>query len=280
MAADTISPIVSTDWLDTNIDGPKLVIIDIRDSEDYAAGHIPNAIHVPSTSFIVTRNEFLHELPEVEDLFNTIGSAGIKSDSRVVVINKADNPFALADTAKVACTLLYAGIENVAILNGGYDKWVREGKPVSDVDVKPEAIEYRAKLNDAVFTSKEYVKQKIGKSIIVDGRDPDAFFGVTQEPWAKKVGHIPGATCLPVPWLYTEEGTYKDIEELGEMASGVAGKDTSREIITYCGVGGYASALYYLLTKILGYKNVRLYNGAIQEWTRDPKAPVTKYRWD
>jgi thiosulfate/3-mercaptopyruvate sulfurtransferase len=280
MASDTLSPLVSTDWLEKNINDPKLVIIDIREHDEYAAGHIPKAIHVPSTSFIVTRGEFLHELPEVDDLLNTIGSAGIKNDSKVVVVNKADNPFALADTAKVACMLLYAGLANVAILNGGYDNWVREGKSVSDGDVKPEATGYRAKINDAVFASKEYVQQKLGKSIIIDGRDPDAFFGVIQEPWAKKLGHIPGATCLPVPWLYTEEGTYKNIEELREMAASIAGNDTSREIITYCGVGGYASALYYLLARILGYKNVRIYNGATQEWTRDPKAPVVKYRWD
>ncbi len=112
-----IPPLVSTHWLARNIDDPELVIIDIRSSEEYSTGHIPKATNIPFPSWAVTRNDLLLELPEVSDLFNIIGSAGIKSNSKVVIINKTDIPFNLADATRVACTLLYGAVKNVAVLN-------------------------------------------------------------------------------------------------------------------------------------------------------------------
>jgi len=275
----TISPIVSTGWLAENIADPELVVIDIRTNQEYKAGHIPRAINVPFASWAIERNGLLLELPEAGELFDIIGAAGIKSDSRVVVVNKTDTPFDLADAARVAYTLLYAGVKNAAILDGGYNKWLKEGRAVSDETVKPEKAAYKGELNETLFISKTHVQEKLGKSIIIDARTPDAFFGVAQEPFAQRPGHIPGAACLPTPWVWTEEGTYKNIEELREMASGVVGRDTSREIIVYCGVGGYGSVWCFVLREILGYTNVKLYDGAAQEWTADPEAPVARYCW-
>lgn len=274
-----IPPIISTHWLAKNIDDPKLVIIDIRTNDNYKAGHIPRAINVPFSSWVVTKQGLLLELPEVEALFNTIGSAGIKSDSRVVVVNKTDIHHDIADATRVACTLIYADVNNVAILNGGYNKWLKERKPLSDEMVKPKPIAYKSELNKAIFVDKEYVKKKLGESVIIDSRTPDEFFGVTQDLFTEKPGHIPGAVCLPAPWVWTEEGSYKSIREIRELASGVVGRDKSREIIIYCGVGGYSSTWCFLLRELLGYTDVKIFDGAAQEWTSDPEAPVVKYSW-
>lgn len=274
-----IPPLVSTNWLAKSLDDPKLVIIDIRTDDRYKAGHIPRAINVPFSSWAVTRKGLLLELPEVDDLFNTIGTAGIKSDSRVVVVNKIDIPHDIADATRVACTLLYAGVNNVAVLNGGYKKWLKERRPVSEEMVKPKPVAYKSELNKATFVTKEYVEKKLGKSVIIDARTPDEFFGVTQDLFTEKPGHIPGASCLPAPWVWTEEGTYKSIREIREIASGVVGRDKSREIIIYCGVGGYSSTWCFLLRELLGYTDVKIYDGAAQEWTGDPEAPVIKYSW-
>jgi thiosulfate/3-mercaptopyruvate sulfurtransferase len=278
--ARAIFPIISTDWLGKNINDPKLIIIDVRKSEEYKAGHIPNAINIPAPKWFVTRNELLLELPEEADLYNTIGSAGIKSDSIVVIVTKTDHPYPIADATRVAVTLLYAGIKNVAILDGGNNKWVKEGRPVSDEIVKPTTVAYKGKVNKAMFVSKEYVLKKIGKSVIVDARDPNVYFGVVKEPFTERSGHIPSAKCLPTPWFWTEEGTYKNVDELRKMAFGVVGKDASKEIIVYCGVGGYASTSWFVLVEVLGYKNVKIYDGSAQEWTRDAKAPVVLYKWE
>jgi thiosulfate/3-mercaptopyruvate sulfurtransferase len=276
----TITPLVTTKWLAENITRPGLVAIDIRNSDEYKDGHIPGAVNSPFASWAIEKNGLLLELPEADELFDAIGGAGIKSDSRVVVVNKTDTPFDLADAPRVAYTLLYAGVKNVAVLDGGHNKWLKEKRAVSDKTVTPKKVAYKGELNETLFISKAHVQEKLGKSTIIDARTPDVFFGVEQEPFTQRPGHIPGAACLPTPWVWTEEGTYKNAEELREMASAVVGRDTSREIIVYCGVGGYGSVWCFILREILGYTNVKLYNGAAQEWTADPEAPVARYCWD
>jgi thiosulfate/3-mercaptopyruvate sulfurtransferase len=131
-----------------------------------------------------------------------------------------------------------------------------------------------------MFVSKEYVRKKIGKSIIIDARSPSDFFGVTQDLFTERAGHIPSAICLPAPWVWTDKGTYKNIKEIREMALGMVGKDRSKEIIIYCDVGGYSSTWCFVLREVLGYKDAKIYDGAAQEWTRDPEAPLVKYRWN
>jgi thiosulfate/3-mercaptopyruvate sulfurtransferase len=283
-----ISPIVSTDWLERNLDDPKLVIIDIRIGEEYRAGHIPKAINVPfpdaienpSSQWFVERDGLLLEMPEEADLFNTIGSAGIRSDSLVVVVPKPELPHPLVDATRVADTLLYAGVKNVAVLDGGYDKWANERRPISFAVVEPTPVSYTGKVDRTMFVSKEYVQKKIGKAIIIDAREPIEYFGCRVRPLWSRAGHIPTAKCLPALWIWTEDGTYRTIDELRAMVSGVLGTDVSKEIIIYCGVGGFSSAWLFLLKEVLGYKNVKIYHGSAQEWTRDPEAPLVLYKWE
>jgi thiosulfate/3-mercaptopyruvate sulfurtransferase len=92
-------------------------------------------------------------------------------------------------------------------------------------------------------------------------------------------GHIPGALNLPTPWVYTEEGTLRSREELETMVVNIAGADRTKEIIVYCGAGGFGSTWWFILSKMIGYKKVRLYDGAAQDWTRDPDAPLTVFSW-
>ncbi len=291
-----IDPIVSTQWLGDNMSFPNLVILDVRAPDNYAKGHIPDAINITGLGnwyINLFSKEFpWMELPEEGALFSTIGNAGITGASLVVVVGRTTDPFApyaMADAARVAITLLYAGVKNVAILNGGYDKWAAEGRSASTVPVAPTPVTYTGAVNKAMFVTKDYVEKKIGKSLIVDARDPDVYFGLVQEPWAKKAGHIPSAKNLPSPWLWTFAkdkkgtitcGTWKDANVIREMALAVLGEDASQEIIVYCGVGGYASSVWFPLSQMIGYDNVKIYDGSIQEWTADPNAPVVKYRYE
>ena len=283
-----IFPIVSTGWLEKNLDDPKLAIIDIRIGEEYRAGHIPKAINVPfpeaienpSSQWFVERGGLLLEMPEEAELFHTIGSAGIRGDSLVVVVPKPELPHPLVDATRGADTLLYAGVENVAVLDGGYDKWLNEGRAISSAIVEPTPVKYAGKLDRTMFVSKEYVQKKIGKAIIVDAREPIEYFGCFIRPLWVRAGHIPTAKCLPTLWIWTEERTYRTVDELREMVAGVVGTDVSEEIILYCGVGGFSSAWFFLLKEVLGYKNVKIYNGSAQEWTRDPAAPLVLYKWE
>jgi thiosulfate/3-mercaptopyruvate sulfurtransferase len=288
----TIDPIVSTDWLESNLSTSNLVVLDIRTPDEYTAGHITGAINSPETNWYVffAPNGLLMELPAVEDLFATIGDAGITKDSKVVVVCRTSDSavgtavYAIAGATRVAITLIYAGVENVAVLDGGYDKWVADGKTVSTAPITPTPVTYTGEVNTAMFVSKDYVTKKISKAIILDGRDPQFYFGVDKEPFYDRSGHIPGATCLPAPyfWTFTDGiGTYKDTATLEEMAAGAVGDcSTSREIIVYCGVGGYASTLWFVLHEVAGCENIEVFDGAAEEWTADPTAPVVLYKWE
>ena len=273
-------PTVNTDWLERHCSTNSIFIVDIRDSADYKESHIPHSVNIPFTSLAVEKNNLHLELPEKEDLFRLLGKAGVSADSAIVVVNCTDSSFALADAARAATTLLYAGITNVAVLNGGYNKWVKENRETTaEIDKRNETA-YTGDINNNIFVTSDYVMARIGTSIIVDNRTPDVYFGVVLEPFAMRIGHIPGARCLPAPWIFTDEGTYKDIAELREMATGVVGSEKDSEIIFYCGVGGYASAWWYVLVRMLGYRNVKIYDGAAEEWTSIAELPMAHFIWE
>lgn len=287
-----IDPIVSTDWLHANSHLENLLIIDIRSPADYGSGHILGSVNEPfvtafdprtgpSSNWIIGSDDGLWlELPDVNDLFGTIGNLGITRDSRVVIVT-APNPkeppfFGLANANRVADTLIYAGVKNVAILDGGYPKWVAEGRPTTKQVPALNSVKYQGEVNRAMFVPIDYVKKHIGKAVIIDARDTNVYFGVTIGPFANKAGHIPSARSLPAPWIWdlnSDDGTYvyKDSEMLRAVASGVIGQSAdpkSQEIIVYCGVGGYASSWWFVLTQVLGYENVKVYDGSAQEWVK------------
>jgi thiosulfate/3-mercaptopyruvate sulfurtransferase len=295
----TIAPIVTTDWLEGNLGQEGLVIVDIRSPDAYGAGHIPGSINEPfvtgfdpckgpSSHWIIGSDDCLWlQVPDVNDLFITVGNLGISGNSRVVVVtapNPGEPPFyGFANATRVALTLIYAGVKNVAILDGGYPKWVAEKKPTTTVPRTATPVMYQSKVNKEMFVSIEYVRKHSGKSVMVDARDADVYFGETTEFYAPKEGHIPTAKSLPTPWMWklNPDGTYtyKGIEILKAMASGVIGGDMNKEIIVYCGVGGYASSWWFILTQVLGYKNVRIFDGSAQEWVMKAYEMVP-YKWE
>jgi len=290
LASRSIDPIVSTDWLAANSNLKDLVIIDIRNAAQYGSGHINNAINIPfvrsGSAWVVTRDGLELELPDQADLFKVIGSAGIKNDSRVVIVNDAlptdsQTPptYPRSYATRVADTLIYAGVKNVAVLDGGHTKWVKEGKALSKDPVTPVPLTYRGDVDKTMFVPKEYVREHIGKAVIIDSRDPDAYFGAILQPIAQIIGHIPTAKSLPSIWIWDAKNTtYKQTAVLEKMAFGVIGQDKDKEIIVTCGTGNNASAWWFVLTQALGYKNVKFYDGSAQEWSK--YYDMVPYRWE
>ena len=223
--ARDIAPVVSSDWLEKNLNDSKLVIVDIRKVEEYKEGNIPNSINVFYGTWAVKKKGLDNELPEDDDLFDVIGSAGIKAGSHVVVVGKTDTMADQVNLTRVAWTLIYGGIENVAVLDGGFNKWKEAKKPISTETMKPKAGTYQGKANKSLFATKEYVISKIGKANIIDTRMPDFFFGVSKLDFVERAGHVKGAVALPSAWIFAKEGTFKSKEDLEAMAAGVIGKD-------------------------------------------------------
>jgi len=273
------SPFVSTDWLERNLKNPKLVIIDARPSWEYEAGHIPGAINSFFGAWVTERDGLSLELPADDYLLDLVGSLGIKSTSTIVVVTAADNSYSRADATRIAFTMIIAGLKSVSVLDGGYAKWLDENRRVSIGAAKPKSGTYKAKVRRNIVVSKAYVMGRLGKAAIVDARDAGVYFGVAIEPFAPRPGHIKGAVSLPTPWLYTAEGTLLNRDDIEAMAINAVGRDKSKEIIIYCGVGGYTSTWWFILTQMLGYRKVKFYDGSAQDWSADPKAPMTRYKW-
>ncbi len=274
--ARDIAPIVSTDWLLANLKNPKLVVLDIRRVEDYREGHIPGALNAFYGAWAYMKDGLYASLPEKDDIDDTISYMGIDFDRWVVVTGCMDTPRLSYQSARVACTLQYAGIENVALLDGGINKWIAEKKPLSSRVEKRKASKFKGKYSSGKFADKKIVKEGLGRIILLDLREREYFTGEKKMDCVPMRGHIPGAFNMPTSCAFNEDRTFKTKEELTVIAEAAAGKDRSAEIVTYCDAGQCCPTWSYLLTEVLGYKNVRLYIGSMQEWMQDPKAPVER----
>jgi len=274
--ARDIAPIVSTDWLLANLKNPKLVILDIRRVEDYREGHIPGALNAFYGAWAYMKDGLYASLPEKDEIDDTISYMGINFDRWVIVTGCMDTPRLSYQSARVACTLQYAGIENVALLDGGVNKWVAEKKPLSTRVEKRKTSKFRGKYISEKFADKNYVKERLGKLILLDLREREFFTGEKKMDCVPMRGHIPGAFNMPTSCAFNEDRTFKTKEELRVIAESAAGKDRSAAIVTYCDAGQCCPTWSYLLTEALGYQNVRLYIGSMQEWVKDPQAPVER----
>jgi len=271
-----IDPLVSTRWLAANLNNPKLIVLDVRRVEDYREGHIPGAVNCFYGAWTYQKDGLFSEIPDEDDLNDTIGYMGIGFDSWIVVTGRMDTPRLSYQSARVACTLQYAGIENVALLDGGMNKWIEEKRPLSNMVVRNRAKLFQGKYTKTKFAGKADIQNRLGSILLLDVREPEFFSGQKKLDCIPKTGHIPGAFNLPTSCAFNNDKTFKTKEELTAIVEAVTGKDRSKEIITYCDTGQCCPIWSYLLVEMLGYTNVRLYDGAMQEWMQDPQAPVVR----
>lgn len=282
LMAQGLGPILSTDDLAKSLKDPGIVIVDIRKVEDYKAGHIPGAVGIFYNNWAPGKGGMQNEIPADDDLIDLLSANGIQPDAAVVVYGTTATGADRVNVTRVAWTLNYAGVRKVSVLSGGFDKWVSEKKEVSLEGAKPKAASYKGKFNRDVLAKKDYVRDQIGKAIIVDVREPAFFSGQQKLPFVAKAGHIKGAVNLPTGQVFAKTAgadgkeiwTYKDLDTLKNMATGVVGSDPTKEIIVYCDSGRVASAWWFILSEGLAYKNVKNYDGSMEEWTKDETYPV------
>jgi thiosulfate/3-mercaptopyruvate sulfurtransferase len=285
ISAQIIAPILSTEDLAKNLKNPNVVIVDIRKVEEYKAGHIPGAVGIFYNNWAPAKGVLQNELPADDDLIDILSASGIQPDTMVVVYGTTATGADRVNVTRVAWTLKYAGVQKVSVLSGGLEKWaVREKREVSQDVVRIVAKPYKGKFNRNVLAQKDYVKSQIGKAIIVDAREPAFFSGQQKLPFVAKTGRIKGAVNLPTGQVFDKvplgdnpdavAWIYKDTATLRSMATAAVGNDRSKEIIVYCDSGRVASAWWFFLSEVLGYKNVKNYDGSMEEWTKDETAPI------
>ncbi|NLT56315.1 MAG: sulfurtransferase [Actinomycetales bacterium] len=269
-----IPALVSCDWLERNQRMKDLVAIDVRPTADYVAGHLARSVSLPFATPVSTwsaaRDELTLETPEPAVLFAALGDAGITKRSKIVIVTSvAQPPATTANATRVAATLAYAGLTDVTILDGGYQRWVAEGRPTTTAVPRVTPRRYRAVVNDDVFVDRAYVEARLGTARLVDARSAEAYSGAAPDTLSDKLGHLPTAVSLPAASIWNADGTYRNWPELAAMARQALG-DTGwdDEIIVYCSTGRLATAWQFVLTEVLVYRNVKVYDGSTQDWVR------------
>jgi len=270
-AAFAGEPFVTTEWLQANLS--KVTVLDVRKVEEYSEGHIPGSINVFYGVWGIKRGVLLNELPSDDDLKDILSSAGIEPTTHVVVVSKGETMPLRTDATRVAWTLRYAGVEKAAVLSGGIEKWIADKKPLSKDAVKPKAKPYRGKFNKQFLANKATVMGALGKAVLADVRPPEFFKGEKKLEFVPATGRIKGAVNLPPGLLFNADNTYKSKAEIEAIAKPIVGADLDKEIIVYCDTGKVCTTWWLALHDLLGYKNVKVYDGSSMEWLADPAAP-------
>jgi thiosulfate/3-mercaptopyruvate sulfurtransferase len=271
--------LVSTQWAadhlnDSNI---RLVEVDV-DTSAYDQGHIPGAVGWNWQSQL--QDNIRRDLVNQSALESLLGQSGISNDTTILLYGDNNNWFA----AYALWQLKYYGHKDVRLINGGRKKWVEEKRSLTTDPTKVAATKYRAAGPDeSIRARKEDVFRFLDKKApaqLVDVRSVDEFTGKVIAPpgmseTAQRGGHIPGAANVPWAQAANEDGTFKSLEALKALyeGKGVTGKN---EVIAYCRIGERSSHTWFVLKYLLGYDNVKNYDGSWTEWGNLVGAPIEK----
>jgi thiosulfate/3-mercaptopyruvate sulfurtransferase len=264
---------VTPAWLAEHLQDPSLVVLHVAGVRaDYTREHIPGARFLWLGWMAKSNPDQSFELPAAAELDTLLEGLGVANDSRIVVCHSLADPTA---AARVYVTLDYLGLgDRTHILDGGFEAWKAEGRPVTKEIPARRAAKFTPKIEDGVFVDVGYVAAHMGKpgTALVDGRPAQAYDGAGGSmAGVFRAGHIPGAVNLPYTTLLDTANRYLPADSLAAKFE-KAGVKPGDEIVAYCGSGRTATPVY-VAAKMLGYK-VHLYDGSFEEWSRREDLPV------
>ena len=271
--------LVSTDWVAEHgaDDNVRLVEVDV-DTSSYDQGHIAGAVGWNWQSQL--QETVSRDLVSKEGMEQLLGSSGIDNGTIVILYGDNNNWFA----AWAFWQMKYYGHDDVRLMNGGRAKWEAEGRALTTAAANPSINSYTAKApNEDIRVYRDQVLSKVsvGNISLVDVRAPAEYSGELLAPenlpqeGSQRGGHIPSAANIPWGQAVAEDGTFKSADELKTLYGG-KGIDGSRETIAYCRIGERSSHTWFVLTQLLGYSNVRNYDGSWTEWGSIVGFPVER----
>ncbi|GAA3030027.1 sulfurtransferase [Gordonia defluvii] len=267
--------LVSADWAEQNLNTEGIVFVEVdEDTSAYDGGHIPGAVKLDWRQDLQDspRRDFLN----AEQFGKLLSERGIANDDTVVLYGGNNNWFA----AYAYWYFKIYGHQNVKLIDGGRKKWELDGRPLSADTVTRPATTYVAKPADtSIRAFRDEVIAAIGIKNLVDVRSPDEFSGKISAPahlpqeQAQQRGHVPGAINIPWSTTANEDGTFKSDDELTALYAD-KGFDDSIDTIAYCRIGERSSHTWFVLTELLGKKNVKNYDGSWVEYGSLVGVPV------
>ena len=272
--------LVSTDWVAENLNNDKVRIVE--SNEDillYEQGHIPHAVQI---DWVADLNDSLRrDYLSSKEFAELCGAKGISNDTTIVFYGNKNNWW--------ACYALWVfrlfGHENVRIMNGGSKKWADEGREITREVPSPATATYSApaRTDYKIRAFRDQVLQHVNDNgPTIDVRSPGEYSGELlhmpdyPQEGAMRGGHIPGAKNIPWSRAMLEDGTFKSADDLRALYEGEAGLDASQSVVAYCRIGERSSHTWFVLTYLLGYPNVRNYDGSWTEWGNLVGVPIEK----
>lgn len=268
--------LVTTDWLARNLGADDLAIVDCsffmpadkRDpAAEFDAAHIPGARFLDIGTVADRDHSAPHMLPGTSDFGAAMVALGVDRDDRIIVYDNSP----LRTAARGWFMMRHFGAERVAILDGGFQKWRREGRPVESGPATPRIVRFDAVATPLAVVDKDLVATQ-RELPVVDARGKPRFEGSEPDPRPGiAAGHIPGSRNLPYAALYRDDGTLKSDSALAaEFAA--AGVDPSMPFIATCGSGVTANSLLFAARR-LGGRGHKLYDGSWSDYGADPATP-------
>jgi thiosulfate/3-mercaptopyruvate sulfurtransferase len=271
--------LVETDWLEANVNDPRIRVIEVdEDTEAYDKGHIEGAVGWNWTTDL--HADVGRDYVDQAGLSDLLSKAGVGPDTTVILYGGNNNWFA----AYAYWLLKVRGVDNVKLLNGGRKKWELESRSLTQDGPSYAAtgLSLSGGERSDIRALRDEVLSKVGGSTgFVDVRAPEEFRGEKLAPdhlpqeQAQVPGHIAGAANIPWAKAANEDGTFKSADELKALYE-AEGITADREIIAYCRIGERSSHTWFALQELLGYPNVKNYDGSWTEYGSLVGAPVEK----
>jgi thiosulfate/3-mercaptopyruvate sulfurtransferase len=267
--------LVSADWVEENLSNPSVVLLEVdEDASAYDKGHIPGAIKIDWKKDL--QDGVRHDFISKDRLAALLSDKGISNDDTVVFYGGNNNWFA----AYAYWYLKYYGHTDVRLLDGGRKKWELDSRELTDELPTRAATTYTVgEPDETIRAFRDEVISAIGVKNLIDVRSPDEYAGRLLAPAhlpqeaAQIAGHIPTAGNVPWSKAANDDGTFKSDADLKALYAEV-GFDEGKDTIAYCRIGERSSHTWFVLSEILGYSNVKNYDGSWSEYGSLRGVPV------
>jgi thiosulfate/3-mercaptopyruvate sulfurtransferase len=271
--------LVGADWVQSHENDPKVRLIEVDvDTKAYDQGHIPGAVAFNWQKEL--QDQIVRAPVSKAHLEELLSVAGVDKDTTIVLYGDNNNWFA----AWALWLLKYYGHNDVRLLDGGRVKWLAEKREItSEIPSYPRTSYKAEEPRTEVRALRDQVIASVGKAgiALVDVRSPAEYSGELLAPanlpqeGAQRGGHIPGAANIPWAQAVREDGTFKSADELKSLYQG-KGITPEKEVIAYCRIGERSSHTWFVLNYLLGYNQVRNYDGSWTEWGSLIGVPIEK----
>ena len=279
MSVSTTNALVTTEWLAEHLGGHGLVVAEVDENPDlYEEGHIPSAVKLHWKEDL--QHALVRDVVTKEQFERLMGERGIANDTTVVLYGDKNNWFA----AYAYWYLKVYGHEDVRLLDGGRQKWIDEGREMTLAAPAPASAAYTApELDESIRVRRDEVITGLDDPgvVLVDVRSPQEFAGELVAPpgyeqeGASRAGHIPGARSIPWATAVRDDGTIRSLDELRELYAS-QGVTPDREVRAYCRIGERSAHTWFVLRELLGYENVKNYDGSWTEWGNLVDVPIER----